>query len=142
MITNSASGIASTFKGSREAIQDFNNRATSAATDGLSRAKDTATDGPFAYYVPQATIVSGHAVCPVAANGAPDCILASNDLCKTKGYKEGKKPRRGLSREVRGQHLPVRPDRCARRMQDGKLRHSRDVPIISNAFFDVRGSLM
>jgi hypothetical protein len=88
ILSNSASGIASTFKGSRDAIQDFNSRASGAAADGLSRARDTATDG-LSRIAPQ-TVVTGHAVCPVAANGAPDCAAASIALCKTKGYKEGK----------------------------------------------------
>ena len=29
-------------------------------------------------------------VCPVAANGAPDCKIAADKLCQSKGYKEGK----------------------------------------------------
>ena len=36
------------------------------------------------------TVVRGRMVCPVAANGAPDCKVASDKLCQTKGYKEGK----------------------------------------------------
>jgi hypothetical protein len=29
-------------------------------------------------------------VCPVAANGAPDCKAASDRLCQRNGFKEGK----------------------------------------------------
>ena len=36
------------------------------------------------------TVVKGRVVCPVAANGAPDCKAASDKLCQSKGYKEGK----------------------------------------------------
>lgn len=36
------------------------------------------------------TIVKGRVACPVAANGAPDCKVASVKLCQTKGYKDGK----------------------------------------------------
>ncbi|MBW7965677.1 hypothetical protein [Bradyrhizobium sp. BR 10261] len=36
------------------------------------------------------TMVSGRAACPVSSNGAPDCKLAANQLCQSKGYKEGK----------------------------------------------------
>jgi len=36
------------------------------------------------------TIVKGRQVCPVAANGAPDCKTASDRLCQSKGFKEGK----------------------------------------------------
>ncbi|MET0905341.1 MAG: hypothetical protein ABWY10_04635 [Tardiphaga sp.] len=35
------------------------------------------------------TVVKGRVVCPVAANGAPDCKVASDKLCQSKGYKEG-----------------------------------------------------
>lgn len=36
------------------------------------------------------TIVKGRVVCPVAANGAPDCKAASDRLCQSKGFKDGK----------------------------------------------------
>jgi hypothetical protein len=45
------------------------------STDGLTRLN---------------TLVKGRVACPLAANGAPDCKLASMKLCQTKGYKEGK----------------------------------------------------
>jgi hypothetical protein len=36
------------------------------------------------------TIAKGRVVCPIAANGAPDCKAASDKLCQSKGFKEGK----------------------------------------------------
>jgi len=36
------------------------------------------------------TMVSGRAACPVSSNGAPDCKPAADQLCQSKGYKEGK----------------------------------------------------
>ncbi|MBR1165386.1 hypothetical protein [Bradyrhizobium liaoningense] len=36
------------------------------------------------------TMVSGRVICPVSANGAPDCKQAADRLCQGKGYKEGK----------------------------------------------------
>lgn len=36
------------------------------------------------------TMVSGRVACPASSNGAPDCKLAANQLCQSKGYKEGK----------------------------------------------------
>jgi len=36
------------------------------------------------------SMVSGRMACPVSSNGAPDCKLAANQLCQSKGYKEGK----------------------------------------------------
>jgi hypothetical protein len=34
--------------------------------------------------------VKGRVVCPVAANGAPDCKFAADKLCQNNGFKEGK----------------------------------------------------
>jgi hypothetical protein len=76
LLRNSASTLSSTLKGSREAIQDLNSRALD-ATEDLPRL------GPQ-------TVVRGRTLCPLAANGAPDCKAASDQLCKAKGYKEGK----------------------------------------------------
>lgn len=36
------------------------------------------------------TVVKGRVACPVAANGAPDCKAASDKLCQSKGFKDGK----------------------------------------------------
>ena len=36
------------------------------------------------------SMVTGRMMCPVSANGAPDCKAASDKLCQTKGFKEGK----------------------------------------------------
>ena len=67
-------------KSPREAIDDLNARAkdmTKDAADSLSRL----TKSPG---------VKGRVTCPVAANGAPDCKLAADKLCQSKGFKEGK----------------------------------------------------
>lgn len=76
LLRNSATSLSSTLKDSREAIEDLNTRARD-ATEDLPRL------GPQ-------TVVHGRRVCPLAANGAPDCKTASNELCKSKGYKDGK----------------------------------------------------
>lgn len=36
------------------------------------------------------SMVSGRSVCPMAANGTPDCQSAADRLCQGKGYKQGK----------------------------------------------------
>lgn len=36
------------------------------------------------------TMVSGRVVCPASSNGAPDCKQAADQLCRSKGYKDGK----------------------------------------------------
>jgi hypothetical protein len=65
-----------TLKSPKETFDDLNARAKD-ATDGLSRL----TTSP--------SVVRGRVACPVA-NGAPDCKAASDKLCQTKGFKEGK----------------------------------------------------
>lgn len=35
-------------------------------------------------------MVSGRVACPASSNGAPDCRQAADQLCQSKGYKEGK----------------------------------------------------
>jgi hypothetical protein len=75
LLKESADGLSATFSNSKKVIEDLNMRAKD-ATSNLPR-------------LGQASIVSGRVVCPVAVNGAPDCKLASNQLCVAKGYKEG-----------------------------------------------------
>ena len=36
------------------------------------------------------TMVSGRVACPASSNGGPDCKQAADQLCQSKGYKEGK----------------------------------------------------
>lgn len=60
-----------------ETIDDLNARAKDAG-DTLSR------------LAKPASMVSGRMICPVSANGAPDCKLGADKLCQAKGFKEGK----------------------------------------------------
>jgi hypothetical protein len=74
------SSMLPTLKSPKETIEDLNTRAkdmTKDAADGLSRLTKSAG-------------VKGRVVCPVAANGAPDCKTAADKLCQSKGFKEGK----------------------------------------------------
>ena len=69
-----------TLKGPGETIDDLNARAKDAAkdaSDSLSR-------------LAKPSLVSGRMVCPVSANGSPDCKLGADKLCQAKGFKEGK----------------------------------------------------
>jgi hypothetical protein len=64
-------------KSPSETIDDLNARAKDAG-DTLSRlAKPSA-------------MVAGRIICPISANGAPDCKLGADKLCQSKGFKEGK----------------------------------------------------
>jgi hypothetical protein len=74
------SSMLPTLKSPKEAIDDLNARAkdmTRDATDGLSR-------------LTKSSMATGRVMCPVSANGAPDCKAASDKLCQSKGFKEGK----------------------------------------------------
>jgi hypothetical protein len=67
-------------KSTGETIEDINARAKDAArgaTDTLSR-------------MTSSSMVTGRMICPISGNGAPDCKTASDKLCQTKGFKEGK----------------------------------------------------
>ena len=65
-----------TLRSPSETIDDINARARDAA-DTFSR-------------LTRPLLVTGRMICPVSANGAPDCKAASDRLCQAKGFKEGK----------------------------------------------------
>ncbi len=60
-----------------ETIDDWNARAKDAG-DTLSR------------LAKPSSMVTGRMICPVSANGAPDCKAGADRLCQIKGFKEGK----------------------------------------------------
>jgi hypothetical protein len=68
-------------KSPSETIDELNSRAKDAARD----AGDT-----LSRLAKPASMVSGRMICPVSANGAPDCKLGADKLCQGKGFKEGK----------------------------------------------------
>ena len=70
-----------TLKSTGEALDDLNTRAkdtAKSAGEGLSR------------LTTPASIATGRIQCPAAANSAPDCKVAADRLCQSKGFKEGK----------------------------------------------------
>jgi hypothetical protein len=69
-----------TLKSPGETMDDFNARAKDAArdaSDSLSR------------LAKPSSMVSGRMICPVSANGAPDCKVGADKLCQSKGFKDG-----------------------------------------------------
>ena len=76
MFQNSLS-ILPTLKSPAETVDDFNARAKDAG-ETLSR------------LAKPSSMVAGRMICPVSANGAPDCKLGADKLCQAKGFKEGK----------------------------------------------------
>jgi hypothetical protein len=70
-----------TLKSPQETIEELNARAREAAkdaSDSLSR------------LVKPSSMASGRMICPASVNGAPDCKMAADNLCKSKGFQEGK----------------------------------------------------
>jgi hypothetical protein len=53
-----------------------------------TRAKDAGDT--LSHLARPSSMVSGRTICPVSANGAPDCKAGADRLCQSKGFKEGK----------------------------------------------------
>lgn len=62
------------------------------------------------------TMVSGRMACPASPNGAPDCKKAADQLCQSKGYKEGKSLNADSAETCSAKVLipgrPRKPDDC------------------------------
>ena len=72
-----------------ETLGEFNARAREAASRAAKEAAKSAGDALSRLAKP-GPIASGRTKCVLAANSTPDCKLAADKLCQTKGYKEGK----------------------------------------------------
>jgi hypothetical protein len=68
-------------KSPQDTIDDLNARARDAARD---------TSDSLSRLAKPSSMVSGRMICPVSANGAPDCKLGADKLCQSKGFKDGK----------------------------------------------------
>ena len=75
------------FKGARSGVENFGHEAGLAAKTTVESAKDAAG---AVTRIPTARVVTGHEKCTIAPNGAPDCVVAANAICKTKGFESGK----------------------------------------------------
>ena len=78
--------LSSSFKDAGKGVQNFGREAGVAAQSTVEGAKDAA--GAMVR-IPAARVVTGHQVCKVAANGAPDCVAAANAMCKARGFDGG-----------------------------------------------------
>lgn len=76
-----------TFSGAGRQVENFGHEAGVAAKTTVNSARDAA--GAVAR-IPTARVMSGHAKCNNAPNGAPDCVAAADALCKAKGFESGK----------------------------------------------------
>ena len=81
-IDQSISSVGAGVKGAGETIGATTNAAGDLAK-GVTDAAETVAR------LPATNVVTGHELCAVAPNGAPDCATASLALCKAKGFARG-----------------------------------------------------
>lgn len=85
-IENSVSNWNSGIKGAADAAKD----AAGAANDAAKGAANVATDTADAVSrIPATRVIAERAACPVAPNGAPDCRVAAETICKSHGFASG-----------------------------------------------------
>lgn len=82
-----ATHLHSTFKDAGRRVENFGRDASLAARDTAQGARDAAD---VVVRIPNTRVVSGHAKCLIAPNGAPDCVAAANAVCQAKGFESGK----------------------------------------------------
>src|SRR5450631_3330166 len=81
------SNLGSHFRGARSGVENLSHEAGVAAKSTVEGAKDAAG---AVTRIPSTRVVTGHEKCTIAPNGAPDCVVAANAICKTKGFESGK----------------------------------------------------
>lgn len=81
-----SSNLTSSFKDAGKGVQNFGREAGTAAQTTVEGAKDAAG---AVVRIPAARVVTGHEVCKVAPNGAPDCVAAATAMCKARGFENG-----------------------------------------------------
>ncbi len=89
-VTTMSSGFDAMAKGAADAASTMAKGAADVATGAATVAKDAAgvaVDGVVK--LPVSGFASGHEPCTLAANGAPDCRGAAENLCRTRGFATG-----------------------------------------------------
>jgi hypothetical protein len=89
-VTSMSSGFDAMAKGAADAASTMAKGAADAYTGAANVAKDAAgaaVDGVTK--LPVSGFASGHEQCTLAANGAPDCRAAAENLCRTRGFASG-----------------------------------------------------
>src|SRR6185312_15462369 len=72
------------FSGARKDVDQLDRDASHAARETGDALRST---GEAVANLPNTRVISGHQSCPVAANHAPDCVQAANELCRKQGFK-------------------------------------------------------
>ena len=77
-------------KGASDVAKDAAGVASDAAKDAAKGAGNVVTDTAGAVArLPSTRVIAERAICPVAPNGAPDCRLAAEAICKSHGFASG-----------------------------------------------------
>lgn len=79
--------IGRNLKSAKSGVDEFNREAGVAARTTVGAAKEAAD---AVVRLPATRVVKGHENCPLAPNGAPDCVAAANKLCTSRGFGFGK----------------------------------------------------
>ena len=80
-------GLGSGLRGARSGVENLGHDAGVAARSTVEDAK-SAADAVTG--ISSARVVKGHEARAIAPNGAPDCVVAANTICKSKGFASGK----------------------------------------------------
>ena len=96
-IGDSKAAIDSQLRTTQDAIGEMGSQATGVVKDAAGAAQQATAGVIVALPAPESIVglpgtrvITGHARCPAAANGAPDCGPAANVLCLGKGFKSGR----------------------------------------------------
>jgi uncharacterized protein YdeI (BOF family) len=81
------SDVGSSLKGAGSQVENFGHEAGIAAKTTVNGAKNM---GDAVVKIPSARVMRGHERCQTAPNGAPDCEIAANAICKSNGFQSGK----------------------------------------------------
>ena len=80
-------GLGAGLRGARSGVENLGHEAGVAARSTVEDAKSAAG---AVTGISSARLVKGHEICIIAPNGAPDCVIAANTICKSKGFASGK----------------------------------------------------
>ena len=101
------------FRGARKDVDQFDRDASHAARETGDALRST---GDAVANLPNTRVISGHQSCPMAANRAPDCVQAANELCRKQGFRLGKSVDVTTAEEcpaaVRLGYRPAQPGDC------------------------------
>ena len=86
-IEDGFSKLGAGFKGARDNVDNFNREAGIAAKTTVDVAKEGAD---AVIKLKDTRVIRGHQNCPLAPNGAPDCVAAAVAMCKAQGLEGGK----------------------------------------------------